>query len=47
MFQTYGPPARPRDEACKDPRDCVAYFVNANPEYLGGSVLEPTEGGCY
>lgn len=47
MFQNYGPPTKPRDEACKDPRDCVAYFVNAQPEYLGGHVMEATGGGCY
>lgn len=47
MFQTYGPATRSRDEACKDPRDCVAYLVNANPEYLGGDALDPVGGGSY
>jgi hypothetical protein len=34
MFQTYGNPLKPKDEACKEPRDCIAYLVMSNPEYI-------------
>lgn len=47
MFQNYGDPLKPKDEACKDPRDVVAYLVLADPVYQEGDTLDGEGGGCY
>ena len=47
MFQNYGDPLKPKDEACKDPRDVVAYLVLADPVYQEGDTLDGEVGGCY
>ena len=47
MFQNYGDAMKPKDEACKDPRDGVAYLVLADPVYQEGESLDAVGGGCY
>lgn len=46
MFQNYGDPTKPKDEACKDPRDVVAYLLLDDPIFQEG-VLEISGGGSF
>jgi hypothetical protein len=49
MFQNYGPPAKPKDEACKDPRDVVAYLLLDQPCYQEPDAMntDESQGGSY
>lgn len=47
MFQNYGDPAKPKDDACKDPRDVCAYASLADLNYLGGDTLTAYGGEAY
>ena len=47
MFQNYGNPLKPKDEACKEPRDCIAYLVQADPCYTGEGAMQSYGGGSY
>lgn len=47
MFKNYGDPAKPRDEACKDPRDCVCYFLLDDPFYIGERWTQTGGSGGY
>lgn len=47
MFQNYGDPAKPKDDACKDARDVCAYASLADLSYLGGDALTAHGGESY
>lgn len=47
MFQNYGNPLKPKDEACKEPRDCIAYLTLAEPEHIPAKFMDSYTSGAY
>lgn len=47
MLQNYGNPLKPKDEACKEPRDCLAYLLLAEPCHLSAGAWNSSGGGSY
>lgn len=47
MFQNYGNPLKPKDEACKEPRDCIAYLVQQDPVFMSEQQTQFYSGGTY
>jgi hypothetical protein len=46
MLQNYGNPLKPKDEACKEPRDCLAYWLLSEPCHVNQNQYS-TGGGTY
>lgn len=38
MFQNWGLPLKPKDEACKEPRDCIAYLLQSDPVHASSTT---------